>query len=82
MKINARVRKIEEEMRAQVGIPKSERFVVIWPHDSEEAKELKIVKRLEELRQIYGDGVSREDIGFIRVVYDGPAETSKEDMLK
>jgi hypothetical protein len=76
MKINARLKKIEDEIQSHSRIPNADRFIAVFPNDTEEEKELKIEKHLEKLRQKYGGDVSRQDIGIMRIVYDKPAEAS------
>lgn len=78
MRTNMRLKKIETEIQLQSRIPNADRFIAVFPDETEEEKELKIAKRLEELRQKYGEGVSRQDIGIMRIVYDKPAEASIE----
>ena len=80
MKINARIKKIERELRDQILIPNSERFISFSPNETE--KELKIEKRLEQLRKKYGEDVSREDIIFLRIVYDKPAASGKDELIE
>ena len=70
MKIETRIKKIEDEILGQGRIPKSEGFVVFYPSETEEEKELKLEKRLKELREKYGGDVSRADLLSIQVVYD------------
>lgn len=82
MKINARIKKIERELRDQILIPNSERFISFSPNETEEEKELKIEKRLEQLRKKYGEDVSREDIIFLRIVYDKPAASGKDELIE
>ena len=73
MKINARIKKIEKALHDQINIPNSERFIVVWPNDSAEEKEIKLKNLLEELKQKYGENASQEDIMIMNVIYDGPA---------
>ena len=82
MKINARIKKIERELRDQILIPNSERFISFSPNETEEEKELKIEKRLEQLRKKYGEDVSREDIIFLRIVYDKLAASGKDELIE
>jgi len=77
MKINVRIKKIERELLDQISILNSERFVVIWPNDTEEEKELKLQNLLEELNRKYGEDVSRRDIIIMNVIYDEPAISDK-----
>lgn len=78
MKIHARIKKIEEEIGGQNRIPNSEGFIVFYPYETEEEKELKLVKRLKELREKYGDDVSRADIPIMKVVYDKKPVSSED----
>jgi len=75
MRTNARLKKIERELQSQPRIPKSEGYIVFRPGDTEEEKELKVGQRLEELRRKYGEGVSRQDVVVIEIVYDSKRET-------
>jgi hypothetical protein len=70
MKINTRIKKIERELQDQINIPNSERFIVSWPKDTEEEKEIKVKKLLEELKQKYGESVTQQDIITMNVIYD------------
>lgn len=76
MKAKSRIKKIEREIQGQSRIPNSERFISFSP----EEKELKIEKRLEQLRKKYGEDVSREDIIFLRIVYDKPAASGADEL--
>ena len=82
MKINARLRKIEEEIQSQSRIPVQDKFVFIGPDDTEEEEEVKMEKHLEKLRETYGEDVSWQDIGIMRLVYDSPAEASKGELIE
>ena len=79
MVINARIKKIERTLQDQIMIPNSERFIVAWPDDTEEEKEIKVKNLLEELKRKYGDDVSRQDIITMNVIYDGPADARSEE---
>lgn len=81
MRINMRLKKIEREIQSQSKIPVQDQYIVILPGDTEEEKEVKIEKHLEKLKQQYGESVSRQDIGFISVIYDSPAEASKDELI-
>jgi hypothetical protein len=81
-KIESRITKIEREIQSQNTIPKSEGFISFSPYETEEEKELKIEKRLEQLRQKYGEDVSREDIVIMRIVYDKPAASGKDELIE
>jgi hypothetical protein len=74
MRTNARLKKIEKELQSQPRIPNSEGYIVFRPGDTEEEKELKVGERLEELRRKYGEGVSRQDVVVIQIIYDKAAE--------
>jgi len=78
MRTNARLKKIEKELQSQPRIPNSEGYIVFRPGDTEEEKELKVVERLEELRRKYGEGVSRQDVVVIEIVYDSKREMTKD----
>jgi hypothetical protein len=80
MKINARIKKIEKELQDQINIPYSARIIVTWPNDTEAEKELKLKSLYEELKQKYGEDVSREDIIFLRIVYDEPASSGADEL--
>lgn len=82
MRTNMRLKRIETETQLQSRIPNADRFIAVFPDDTEEEKELKLEKHLEELRQIYGEGVSRQDIGIMRIVYDKPADASKDELIE
>lgn len=82
MKAKSRIKKIEREIQGQSRIPNSERFISFSPNETEEEKELKIEKRLEQLRKKYGEDVSREDIIFLRIVYDKPAASGKDELIE
>ncbi len=82
MRTNMRLKKIETEIQLQTRIPNAGSFITFFPNDTEEEKELKVERRLEELRQKYGEGVSRQDIGIMRIVYDKPAEASKDELIE
>ncbi len=69
MKISARIKHIERALQDQINIPNSEKFIVAWPNDTEEEKEIKVKNLLEELKQKYGESVTRQDIGIMKVVY-------------
>ena len=75
MAINARIKKIERALQDQINIPNSERFISFSHNETEEEKELKIEIRLEQLRQKYGEDVSREDIIYLRIIYDEAASS-------
>ena len=79
MKINARLRKIEAEIHLQSRIPVQDKFVIVGPDDTKD-EDVKIEQHLEKLRQQYGEDVSRQDIGILRIVYDKPPEASKETL--
>ncbi len=79
MKAESRIKKIEREIQGQSRIPNSERFISFSPNETEEEKELKIEKRLEQLRQKYGEDASREDIIYLRIVYDEPASSGADE---
>ena len=74
MKINSRLKKIEREIQAQNKIPISDRFVPIGEgqlvqeflgvENLEEENERRIQDHLKELREKYGEWVSREDLTF------------------
>lgn len=81
MKINARLKKIEVEIQSQSRIPNSEGFIVFFPDDTEEEKELKLEKCLEGLRKKYGENVSLQDIGILNIVYD-KTEASKDELIE
>ena len=80
MKINARIKHIERALQDQINIPNSERFIVVWPNDTEEEKELKLKNLHEELKRKYGDDVSRQDITTMNVIYDGPASSCTDEL--
>jgi hypothetical protein len=80
MKAKSRIKKIEREIEGQRRIPNSEGFISFSPNETEQEKELKIEKRLEQLRRKYGDDVSREDIVIMRIVYDTPAVPGKDEL--
>lgn len=80
MKANLRLNKIEQELQSKN--PVQGEFVVIWPTDTEEEKEAKLKKRLEELRQKYGESVSESDIICIRIVYDSTAKNGKDELIE
>jgi hypothetical protein len=77
-KIESRITKIEREIQVHNRIPNSER--IFW--DDTPEKEIKLEKRLEELRQKYGEDVSREDIVIMRIVYDTPAASGKDELIE
>jgi len=79
MVTNARIKKIERALQDQIMIPNSERFIVVWPNDTEEKKELKLTNLLEELKQKYGEIVTEKDIITLSVVYDEPADARSEE---
>jgi hypothetical protein len=81
MKAKLRIKKIEREIQGQSRIPNSEGFISFSPNETEEEKELKIEKRLEQLRKKYGEDVSREDIIIINVIYDEPATSGKDELI-
>lgn len=70
MKAKSRITKIEREIQVHNRIPNSEGFLVFYPYETEQGKELKLEKRLKELREKYGDDVSRADVPIMKVVYD------------
>jgi hypothetical protein len=82
MKVNARLKKIEEEIQSQSRIPVQDKFVFVGPDDTEEEEEVKMEKHLQKLRQQYGEEVSRQDIGIMRIIYDKPAEASKDELIE
>jgi hypothetical protein len=82
MRIISRLKKIETEIQSQSRIPVQDKFVFIGPDDTEEEEEVKIEKHLEKLRQQYGDDVSRQDIEIMRLIYDKPAEASKDELIE
>jgi len=79
MKINARIKKIERALQDQIIIPNSERFIVVWPNDTEEEKELKLKNLHEELKRKYGDDALRQDIFTMNVIYDEPASSGADE---
>ena len=81
MRTNARLKKIERELQSQSRIPNADRFIVFRPGDTEEEKELKVGERLEELRRKYGEGVSRQDVVVIQIIYDKAAEANKNELV-
>jgi len=81
MRTNARLKKIESELQSQTRIPNSEGLIVFRPGDTEEEKELKVGERLEELRRKYGEGVSRQDVVVIQIIYDKAAEANKNELV-
>ena len=81
MRINARLKKIERELQDQIRIPNSEGFISFSPNETEEEKELKIEKRLEQLRQKYGEDVPRQDIVIMRVIYDDKLLSGKDELI-
>ncbi|HNZ32552.1 MAG TPA: hypothetical protein PKJ25_10680 [Smithellaceae bacterium] len=80
MKINARIKKIERALQDQIIIPNSERFIVVWPNDTEEEKELKLKNLHEELKRKYGDDASRQAIITMNVIYDEPALSGADEL--
>jgi len=77
---NARIKKIERTLQDQIMIPNSERFIVVWPNDTEEEeKKLKLTNLLEKLKQKYGEIVTEKDIITMNVIYDGPADARSEE---
>jgi hypothetical protein len=80
MMINARINKIERALQDQIMIPNSERFIVVWPEDTEEEKEFKLKNLHEELKRKYGDKVSRQDIIIMNVIYDKSASSSADEL--
>ena len=78
MKINARIKKIERELKDQINIPVSEKLVVLWPADTAEEKEIKLKTIHDELKRKYGDDVSRQEIITMNVIYDEPADARSE----
>jgi hypothetical protein len=48
----------------------TDRFIAVFPVDTEEEEEKKIENHLEKLRRKYGEDVSRQDIGILRIIYD------------
>jgi len=78
MRTNARLKKIERELQSQSRIHNADRFIAVFPVDTEEEEEKKIEKHLEKLRQKYGEDVSRQDIGIIRIIYDSGREMTKD----
>ena len=80
MVINARIKKIERALQDQIMIPNSERFIVVWPEDTAEETEFKLKNLHEELKQKYGDNVSRQDIIIMNVIYDKPASSSVNEL--
>jgi len=81
MKAKSRIKKIEREIQGQSRIPNSERFISFSPNETEEKKELKIEKRLEQLRKKYGEDVPREDIVIMRVIYDDKLLSGKDELI-
>ena len=81
MKAKSRIKKIEREIQGQSRIPNSERFISFSPNETEEEKELKIEKRLEQLRKKYGEDVPREDIVIMRVIYDDKLLSGKDELI-
>jgi len=79
MKAKSRIKKIEREIQGQSRIPNSERFISFSPNETE--KELKIEKRLEQLRKKYGEDVSRQDIVIMRVIYDDKLLSGKDELI-
>jgi len=82
MKVKARIKKIENELQDQINIPNSERFIVTWPNNTEEEKELKLQNLLKELKRKYGEDVSRHDIIMMNVIYDEPASSVEDELIK
>ncbi len=82
MKINARIKKIERALQDQIIIPNSERFIVVWPNDTEEEKELKLKNLHEELKRKYGDEVSRQDIITMNIIYDDPTSFGADELTQ
>jgi hypothetical protein len=82
MRTNMRLKKIEEEIQSQSRIPVQDKFVFIGPDDTEEEEEVKMEKHLQKLRQRYGEDVSRQDIGIMRIVYDKPTEAGKDELIE
>jgi len=70
MRANARIRKIEEELQNQLGIPVAQRIVVYFPSDTAEERAAKLEECLEKLRQVYGEAGSQQAINIVHVVYD------------
>jgi len=81
MKAKSRIKKIEREIQGQSRIPNSERFISFSPNETEEEKELKFKNLLEELKRKYGEDVPRQDIIFLRIVYDKPATSGKDELI-
>lgn len=81
MKAKSRIKKIEREIQGQSRIPNSEGFISFSPNKTEEEKELKIEKRLEQLRKKYGEDVSRQDIVIMRVIYDDKLLSGKDELI-
>jgi hypothetical protein len=81
MKAKSRIKKIERELQDQINIPNSERFISFSPNETEEEKELKIEKRLEQLRKKYGEDVPRQDIVIMRVIYDDKLLSGKDELI-
>jgi hypothetical protein len=81
MKAKSRIKKIEREIQGQRKIPNSEGFISFSPNDTEEEKELKIEKRLEQLRKKYGEDVPRQDIVIMRVIYDDKLLSGKDELI-
>ena len=79
MKINARIKKIERALQDQIMIPNSERFIVVWPNDTEEETALKVNNLLEELKQRYGGRVTQQDIITMNVIYDDPTSSGADE---
>lgn len=82
MNIKSRVNKIEQALneKDQINIPNSERFIVVWPNDTEEEKELKLKNLHEELKRKYGDEVSRQDIITMNIIYDDPTSFGADEL--
>ena len=62
------MKKIEEEIESQRKIPTSDALIFFRPCETEQEKELKLKKKIEELKQKYGD-VSEEDVLICEGVY-------------
>lgn len=79
MRAKSRIKSIEKELQDQLHIPPADKFIVIFPSDSEEVTETRIAQRLSELRQRFGEAVSRQDIDLVRVVYDSSKGRQNEN---
>jgi len=71
-------KKIEREIQNKTRLPNSVGFITFFPYETEEGKEIKLGKRLQELREKYGD-VSRADIPIMKVVYSKPASSGAKE---